>query len=141
MRSDAQHQNRIPRPNPLTSEQVQRLRGVRPAGPPPRLSTEPIRVQRRVSNTGVIMVAGQRLALGRLHQHRTLTVIVSDITLAIELGDGDVKVVRRTTSRPVRSIKGQRPRVVTMSWRCSCYPDESPCVRQSSTGSGVARAR
>jgi hypothetical protein len=42
-------------------------------------------------------------------------VIVSDIILAIELGDGDVKVVRRTTSQPVRSIKGQRPRVVTMS--------------------------
>jgi hypothetical protein len=103
------------RPNPLTPEQVQRLRGVRPAGPPPRPSTEPIRVQRRVSNTGVIMVAGQKIALGRLHQHRTLTVIVSDITLAIELGDGDVKVVRRTTSQPVRSIKGQRPRVVTMS--------------------------
>jgi hypothetical protein len=103
------------RPNPLTPEQVQRLRGVRPAGPPPRPSTEPIRVQRRVSNTGVIMVAGQKIALGRLHQHRTLTVIVSDTTLAIELGDGDVKVVRRTTSKPVRSIKGQRPRIVGRS--------------------------
>jgi hypothetical protein len=33
------------RPNPLTLEQVKRLRGVRPAGPPPRPSTEPIRVQ------------------------------------------------------------------------------------------------
>jgi len=62
-------------------------------------------------------------------------VIVSDITLAIELGDGDVKVVRRTTSRPVRGIKGQRPRVVTMSWRCSCYPDES---RVSGKGQLVA---
>jgi transposase InsO family protein len=103
------------RPNPLTPEQVQRLRGVRPAGPPPRPSAEPIQVQRRVSNTGVIMVAGQKIALGRLHQHRTLTVIVSDTTLAVELGDGDVKVVRRTTSQPVRSIKGQRPRIVAGS--------------------------
>jgi hypothetical protein len=100
------------RPNPLTPEQVQRLRGVRPAGPPPRPSTEPIRVQRRVSNTGVIMVAGQKIALGRLHQHRTLTVTVSDTTL-INLGDGDVKVVRRTNSQPVRSLKGQRPRIAT----------------------------
>jgi transposase InsO family protein len=101
------------RPNPLTPEQVQRLRGVRPAGPPPRPSAEPIRVQRRASNTGIIMVAGQKIALGRLHQHRTLTVTVSDTTLAIDLGDGDVKVVRRTTSQPVRSIKGQRPRIAT----------------------------
>jgi hypothetical protein len=101
------------RANPLTPEQVKRLRGVRPAGPPPRPSVEPIRVQRRASNTGVIMVAGQRIALGRLQRHCTLTVTVSDTTIAVDLGDGDVKVVRRTNSRPVRSIKGQRPRIAT----------------------------
>jgi len=48
------------RPNPLTREQALRLRGVRPAGPPPRPSQEPIRIQRRASDTGVIMVAGQK---------------------------------------------------------------------------------
>jgi hypothetical protein len=99
------------RANPLTAEQVKRLRGVRPAGPLPRPSVEPIRVQRRASNSGVIMVAGQKIALGRLHRHRTLTVTVSDTTIAIDLGDGDVQVVRRTNSQPVRSIKGQRPRI------------------------------
>src|SRR4051794_40022516 len=98
------------RPNPLSRDKVIRLRGARPAGPPPRPSVEPIRVQRRASNTGVVMVAGQKIALGRLHKHRTLTVTVSDTTLAIDLGDGDVKLVRRTNSQPVPSIKGQRPR-------------------------------
>ncbi len=101
------------RPNPLTPEQVQRLRGLRPAGPPPRPPVEPIRVQRRASNTGVIMVAGQKVALGRINRHRTVTVNVSDTTLAIDLDDGEVKVVRRTTTQPVRSIKGQRPRIAT----------------------------
>ena len=57
------------------------------------------------------MVAGQRIALGRLHRHRTVTVTVSDTTLALDLDDGDVKVVRRTMTQPVRSIKGQRPRI------------------------------
>jgi hypothetical protein len=52
------------------------------------------------------MVAGQKVVLGRLHQHRTVTVTVSDTTLAIDLDDGDAQVVRRTTGRPVRSIKG-----------------------------------
>jgi hypothetical protein len=104
------------RANPLTADEVERLRGVRPAGPPPRPSVEPIRVQRRALNTGVVMVAGQKIALGRLHRHRTLTVTVSDTTLAIDLGDGDIKVVRRTNSRPVRSIKGQRPRIATSIW-------------------------
>jgi len=49
-------------------------------GPPsyPQPDLEPIRVQRRASNTGVIMVAGQKVALAR--------------------------------TRPVRSIKANRPR-------------------------------
>jgi transposase InsO family protein len=101
------------RPNPLTPEQVNDLRGVRPAGPPPRPSAEPVRVQRRASNTGVIMVVGQKIALGRIYKHQTVTVLVSDTTLATELADGDVRVIRRTTTQPVRSIKGQRPRTAT----------------------------
>ena len=101
------------RANPLTAEQTKGLRGVRPAGPPPRPSAEPIRAQRRASNTGVIMVAGQKVALGRVHKHQTVTVLVSETTLAIELDDEEVRVVRRTTTQPVRSIKGQRPRTAT----------------------------
>jgi transposase InsO family protein len=101
------------RKNPLTPEQVKDLRGARPAGPPPRPSAEPIRVQRRASNTGVIMVVGQKIALGRIHQHQTVTVLVSETTLTVELGDGDTQVIRRTTTQPVRSIKGQRPRTAT----------------------------
>jgi transposase InsO family protein len=100
------------RPNPFTAEQIKGLRGVRPAGPPPRPSTEPIRVQRRASNTGVVMVCGQKVALGRAHQHRTVTILVSDTTLAIELDDQEVRVVRRTTTLPVRNIKADRPRTV-----------------------------
>jgi hypothetical protein len=44
-----------------------------------------------------------------------VTVLVCDTTLAIQFADGDSKVVRRTTSQPVRSIKGQRPRIATSS--------------------------
>ena len=67
-------------------------------------------MQRRASATGVIMVAGQNAALGRAHAGQTVTVMVCDATLAIELPDGDTRVIRRTTTQPVRSIKGQRPR-------------------------------
>ena len=35
------------RPSPFTFDQVRHLRGARPAGPPPRPSLEPVRVQRR----------------------------------------------------------------------------------------------
>jgi Integrase core domain len=101
------------RPNPLSHDKIIRLRGNRPAGPPPRPSTEPIRVQRRASNTGVIMVCGQKVALGRDQRHRTLTVHVSETTLAIEVDDGETRIVRRTTTLPVRNIKADRPRPVT----------------------------
>jgi len=52
------------------------------------------------------------VALGRAHKHQTVTVWVSDTTLAIELDDAETRVVRRTTTKPVRNIKADRPRQV-----------------------------
>jgi hypothetical protein len=100
------------RPNPLTPEQVRRLRGGRPAGPPPRPSVEPVTVQRRASNSGVIMVAGQKLALGRTHAHTVVTVHVAEHTMTVDHADGARRTFRRTTNQPVRSWKAQRPRGV-----------------------------
>src|SRR5829696_3183225 len=98
------------RPNPLSVTQVARLRGNRPAGPPPRPSLEPVRVQRRASNSGIVMVCGQKIALGRLHRWQTVTIAVSETTLAIELPDHEPKIVRRTITTAVRNIKAARPR-------------------------------
>jgi hypothetical protein len=56
----------------------------------------------------VIMVCGQKVSLGRAHKHQTLTIWVSETTLAIEL-DEEARVVRRTTTLPVRNIKADRP--------------------------------
>ena len=111
------------RPNPLTPEQALRLQGARPAGPPPRPSTEPVTVQRRVSATGVIFVCRQRVSLGRIHAGRTVTVHVSEHTLAIELDD-ETRTVRRTTSRPVVVVKGSRPhRARATSTELSASPE------------------
>ena len=98
------------RPSPLTWDQARRLRGARPAGPPPRPSAEPVTVQRRASNTGVIMVVGQKIALGRIHAGRIVTVHVAEDTMTIDLGGDDTRTIRRTTTQPVRSIKAHRPR-------------------------------
>jgi transposase InsO family protein len=98
------------RPSPFTYQQARRLRGARPAGPPPRPSLEPVRVQRRASNSGVIMVVGQKVALGRAHAHTVVTVYVAERTLTIETGDGDIRTVARTTTQPVRNIRPMRPR-------------------------------
>ncbi|WP_434056945.1 hypothetical protein [Streptomyces shenzhenensis] len=100
------------RPNPLTRDQVQRLRGLRPAGPPPRPGVEPVRVQRRVSAVGTVMVCRQTVSLGRPYAGQTVTVHVSDTTIAVEL-DGQVRVIRRTTDIPVRHVKANKPRKVS----------------------------
>jgi hypothetical protein len=97
------------RPNPLTWDQARQLRGARPAGPPPRPSVEPITVQRRASNSGVIMVVGQKLALGRAHAYQELTVHVAEHTITVELDDGGHRTFRRTTTQPVRNHKAQKP--------------------------------
>jgi hypothetical protein len=98
------------RENPLTTEQNHRLQGARPAGPPPRPSTEPVTVQRRASATGVITVAGQTVALGRAHAHTEVTVHVAEHTLTVIDTDGARRTIRRTTHQPVRSWKAQHPR-------------------------------
>jgi hypothetical protein len=44
--------------------------------PVPRI--EPVRVQRRASNTGVVAVAWQKVALNRVHAHKTITIDVTE---------------------------------------------------------------
>jgi transposase InsO family protein len=98
------------RPNPLTWDQAQRLRGARRAGPLPVPATSPVTVQRRASNSGVIMVVGQKIALGRIHARKMVSVRVTAGTITIEIGADDIRTIRRTTSQPVRNLRAQRPR-------------------------------
>jgi transposase InsO family protein len=97
------------RTNPLTGEEVRGLRGLRPAGPPPRPSVEPVRVQRRVSAVGTVMVCRQVVSLGRPYAGQTVTVQVSDTTITVEL-DGQFRVIRRI---PVRNVKANKPHKVS----------------------------
>src|SRR5262249_19136164 len=80
------------RPNPLTPAEIGKLRAARPAGPVPQPSSEPVRVQRRASNTGIVMVVGQKIALGRVHKHQTVAIDVTPTDLTIHL-DGSARVV------------------------------------------------
>jgi transposase InsO family protein len=97
------------RPNPLTADEVTRLRGLRLAGPPPLAWPDPVRVQRRVSDTGVVMVARQPVALGRVHAGKTVTIDVTDTELVIGCDDGP-RTIRRTNTLPIRNLKANRPR-------------------------------
>ncbi|MET9777404.1 hypothetical protein ABZ023_24565 [Streptomyces sp. NPDC006367] len=96
----------------MTSEEVRRLRGLRPAGPPPRPGIESVRVQQRVSAVGTVMVCRQTVSLGRPYAGQTVTVHVSDTALTVEL-DGQVRVIRHTTDVPVRNMKANKPHKVS----------------------------
>src|ERR1041385_5168119 len=72
-----------------------RLRSARPAGPATPPPAGPVRVQRRASNSGVVMVAGQKVALGRVHAGQTVTIDVTDTELAIHCDDGS-RTIRPT---------------------------------------------
>lgn len=100
-------------PNPLSPVEMLKVRGARPAGPMPQPRTDPIPVQRRASSSGGICVCGQKIALGRQHARKTVTVHVGHDTLVVELDDGN-RSIRRTTTQPVFQIKAQRPRTITM---------------------------
>jgi hypothetical protein len=100
------------RPNPRTPDEVVRLQGARPAGPPPQPPTDPVRIQRRASATGTVIVAGQRVCLGRRNSHQTVTIDATDTELVVHFEAGSVRVIARTNDHPVRWIKAHRPRTV-----------------------------
>ncbi|HLM21301.1 MAG TPA: hypothetical protein VK390_07240 [Propionibacteriaceae bacterium] len=78
-------------------------------------------MQRRASNGGIVMVCGQKIALGRLYRWQTMTIAVSETTLTVELPDQDPKVFRRTTTRAVRNMKATRPRTGAIP-SCELFP-------------------
>jgi hypothetical protein len=55
------------------------------------------------------VVAGQKVALGRVHAGKTITIDEGDTELVCHCDDG-TRTLRRTTDRPVRNIKADRPR-------------------------------
>lgn len=75
---------------------------------------EPIRDQRRVASNGVLMVAGQKVAIGRQFKHTTLTVQSARRPWPSSFPTGNPRP-SRTTDDAVRSIKGQGPRTADTS--------------------------
>ncbi|MGH3387728.1 MAG: hypothetical protein ACRDOO_02480 [Actinomadura sp.] len=71
------------RPNPLTPEQRGRLHGARLSGPVPGLPTQVTRVQRVVSSSGSLMVAGTKPHIGHTHRGKIVTIVLEDTQFRI----------------------------------------------------------
>lgn len=96
-------------PNPLTAAEAASIRDARPAGPPPTPASEPVRVERRVSCRGVLVIAGQRIHVGIAHAGATLTVEAADTTFRVHDGDQLVTEVPRTTTKSIARFKARKP--------------------------------
>jgi hypothetical protein len=82
-----------------------------------------MRVQRRVSCRGALVVAKQRIHVGIVHAGRTLSVEAADATWRIyDDRGGLVAEVARTTTRPVARFKVHKPRTATPPDSTGCRP-------------------
>jgi hypothetical protein len=89
-------------PNPLTTRAVAYLRGARPAGPPPTPATStPVTVERIVSSSGGIMIARQRIQIGRNHARKVVTATLDHDTIQIHHGPHLLVTAARTTTNTI----------------------------------------
>jgi hypothetical protein len=94
-------------PCPIPADQLGKLRGARSAAtplPPPPLPSGNIRVNRRVHNTGRIMVHNQLLKVGARHAGKTVTVIIEDTHYRVLHGHEEIAVKARKAPGPITRL-------------------------------------
>jgi transposase InsO family protein len=90
--------------SPIRHDQLSRVRGARTpatALPPPPLPSGSLRAQRRVHESGRILVAGQRIKLGPRHRGKLVTVVIEDTHLRVLHGDEEIAVRPRRSAKPI----------------------------------------
>ncbi len=98
-------------PYPITLNQRLKLRGARQSTtPPPSPPAHAPRAERRVPLDGVIMVARQRLRVGRTHAGKLVTIYAEDTHFRILDGDTEIAVHPRTTTAPLTRFKAWNKR-------------------------------
>ena len=99
-------------PNPLSTNEIRRLTDVRKASTPlpPPPPAGPQSVQRRVPKDGVVMVAGQRLRVGRTHAGIIVNIVVEDHHFRVLDGTKELSLHARISAKPIRNFNAHRPR-------------------------------
>ncbi len=95
-------------PSPLAADQRTKIRGARIATgqlPPP--AAGPISVQRKVPQDGVVMVARQRLRIGRTYLGKIVTIHVEDTHFRVTCDGAELSLHPRDSQHPVRRWKAK----------------------------------
>jgi transposase InsO family protein len=95
-------------PSPIPAEQRTRLRGARVAATPtPPPAPGPISVQRKVPADGVVMVARQRLRIGRTHAGRIVTIHAEDTHFRVTCEGAELSLHPHSSNHPIRRWKAK----------------------------------
>jgi transposase InsO family protein len=95
-------------PSPIPLDEYTKIRGARIAAsqlPPP--APGPMRVQRKVPRDGVVMVARQRLRVGRTYAGKIVTIHVEDTHFRVTCDGAQLSIHPRTTELPIRRWKAK----------------------------------
>jgi hypothetical protein len=93
-------------PAPLDPRCRATPRGARPAAASLPPSAPPQRAMRRVAENGRVMVAGQRLRVGRTYAGQTVVIAIEDTVFRVLLNDVELTTHPR---KPVCKSPGSRP--------------------------------
>ncbi|MEV5705957.1 hypothetical protein [Actinoallomurus sp. NPDC052274] len=115
-------------PNPLTDTDLARIRDARPAGHDPHPASEAVRVQRRVSSRGQLVIAGQKIQVGIRHARATVTIEDTDGTFRITHAGQVLAEVARTTTKPITRFKARKPEPPRRTTRPGDQTDPSPAA-------------
>lgn len=95
-------------PSPLPADQRRTIRGARiTTAPLPAPAAGPISVQRKVPRDGVVMVARQRLRVGRTYAGKIVTIHVEDTHFRVTCDGAELSLHPRDTQHPVRRWKAK----------------------------------
>lgn len=93
------------KPSPLAPAQRGRLQGVRLAGTPPTAPEAFPRVERVVSSSGSLKVAGCKVQVGQVHRGKVVTIVLEQTQLRV-LFEGELLSVHpRTTVKEVNRLR------------------------------------
>jgi hypothetical protein len=101
-------------PSPIPHDDRVHVRGARivVVPLPPRPVSGPQQVQRRVPRDGVIMVARQRLRVGRTYPGRTVTILVEDTHFRVTHDGQELSLHPRDPNIAIRHFKAPAPRLL-----------------------------
>ncbi|WP_328708680.1 hypothetical protein [Microbispora hainanensis] len=91
--------------SPITGPQRRRLRGARLAGLAPAAPAGAVQVERVVSHTGSVKVAGCKLQIGSIHRGKVVTIVLEETQFRILYQGQELSTHPRVVVKEVKRLR------------------------------------